>query len=767
MSNSGNKSIFTNLWERRVPQFFATYIGICWGILQFLNFACGRYNLDDSLIDKFLLFAAVLIPGVLLFIYNHGKPGKDSWTKLEKFFIPTNFVIATFLAFIVGGSSNASAAPTAVEITTEEGEQVTRYVPSSSQTRSLALFPMDLESGDVNWARIGLPFLLSKDLEQDMRVATWRPRNLEYYMKGFEYGVRDKIPFSTKLKIANKTKADYFVTGVINKGTDEWKLDLKIYETGNGELFQEFSFVDPDFYNIIDASTSGISSSLFLKENQGQLTQMTDLPASDLVSTNLEAYSVFTKGREASYLDNDYENAVALYRQAEELDSKSAEIKKFLAYSVATIGDKAGSQKFIGEALQLSKQLPERQQMAIKESYWSLNDHLDNTLVLRNNWIKLYPQDYEPHKNLLNFYRMTFQLTRAKDLALLAIDNGHKDRVLPELIDLYILLEEFDQAEKYLNEYHQAYPEIAKEDMRMADIFTKQGKHDKAIDFYKSKLLEDPQNGSIYSNLADTYAIAGNNEMAEINYTNALKYSAQGPDSSLVYRKTINYFVTLGQTSKAKTYLEEWINCMRNYLPEIGVAQSTIQMAGQASIVGADDFLRNYFDEFTTAMPQMKPAFDCVTNFLFSLFKNDPEELKKYNQGQCKSMVYQSSPDLEYFVNGLLASMEKKHTEALENYNTFIEKSGAGGKEFGYLLAKEYRLMGQAKKAEQECQATLEIAPNNPLFLYELAEAQLAQGNETKAAESYKKLEKSWSKAEPAFIYYEDYIDLGKKLSVR
>ena len=70
MSQEQQKSIFTNLWERRVPQFFASYLGICWAILQFLNFITNRYNIDNGIVDKFLLFCAILIPGVLIFIYN-------------------------------------------------------------------------------------------------------------------------------------------------------------------------------------------------------------------------------------------------------------------------------------------------------------------------------------------------------------------------------------------------------------------------------------------------------------------------------------------------------------------------------------------------------------------------------------------------------------------------------------------------------------------------------------------------------------------------
>ena len=56
MSDNSRKSFIANLWERRVPQFLATYVGVSWGITQFLIFASNRYGLDSSYIDKFLLF---------------------------------------------------------------------------------------------------------------------------------------------------------------------------------------------------------------------------------------------------------------------------------------------------------------------------------------------------------------------------------------------------------------------------------------------------------------------------------------------------------------------------------------------------------------------------------------------------------------------------------------------------------------------------------------------------------------------------------------
>ncbi len=54
MPRDTNKSIIADLWNRRVPQLVATYVGICWSILQFLLFTTNRYEMNASLDDKFM-----------------------------------------------------------------------------------------------------------------------------------------------------------------------------------------------------------------------------------------------------------------------------------------------------------------------------------------------------------------------------------------------------------------------------------------------------------------------------------------------------------------------------------------------------------------------------------------------------------------------------------------------------------------------------------------------------------------------------------------
>ncbi|MGH7555891.1 MAG: hypothetical protein ACREMQ_23050, partial [Longimicrobiales bacterium] len=76
------------LIERRVPHVLAIYLGVSWGVVQFVNFLEGRYDLSPHWTDISLVAIALMIPSVLLFTYNHGKPGRDDWTRAEKLGIP-------------------------------------------------------------------------------------------------------------------------------------------------------------------------------------------------------------------------------------------------------------------------------------------------------------------------------------------------------------------------------------------------------------------------------------------------------------------------------------------------------------------------------------------------------------------------------------------------------------------------------------------------------------------------------------------------------
>jgi hypothetical protein len=105
----------SHLIERRVPHFFLVYLGVGWGIVQFLDFL-ERYGISPHWTDISLLALALLTPSVLLFTYNHGRPGKDAVTRSELVAIPLNIVVAAVVVFAVFSGKELGATTRSIRL---------------------------------------------------------------------------------------------------------------------------------------------------------------------------------------------------------------------------------------------------------------------------------------------------------------------------------------------------------------------------------------------------------------------------------------------------------------------------------------------------------------------------------------------------------------------------------------------------------------------------------------------------------------------------
>lgn len=307
MTDKTNSNFYADLWARRVPQFVATYLGVSWGILQFLIFATNRYDLDASIVDKFLIFVAVMLPGVVMFIYNHGRPGRDKWQPYEKILLPLNFIIAIGLAGFGGKSSQLNAAPVEVKVMNEEGDTITRMVPSMEQSKSIALFPFENNAGDSDkdWMRLGMADLIGLDLEQDMRIYCIDPTSFNYEYQSKNYSLNDNIPFKSKVRIAEENIVHYFISGEISQAEDDYIISVKVIETKNGDEFFTGEYSSPNLYNLVDQFTQEFSGNLFLKDANSEMIEITDLPSTDLISDNIEALSEYYKSNVEGVFNND------------------------------------------------------------------------------------------------------------------------------------------------------------------------------------------------------------------------------------------------------------------------------------------------------------------------------------------------------------------------------------------------------------------------------------------------------------------------------
>jgi len=68
-------------------------------LLFFIDWLVAKYNFSDYYISLALFGLICIVPSVIILAYFHGAPGKDDWTKVEKFGIPINILFIAIALF--------------------------------------------------------------------------------------------------------------------------------------------------------------------------------------------------------------------------------------------------------------------------------------------------------------------------------------------------------------------------------------------------------------------------------------------------------------------------------------------------------------------------------------------------------------------------------------------------------------------------------------------------------------------------------------------
>jgi hypothetical protein len=159
-----------NLLERRVPQYLAAYLGASWVLIEFLSFAEERYALSTAWTDMALLALLLLIPSVVMYTYNHGRPGRDAWVRSEMVAIPVNVVILVVVLFTAFSGRELNGAVRQITLLNEDGEQIERLVANPEHIRRIGVFNFAAPAGDTAsaWLGEGVPLLLLHDVMQDL-----------------------------------------------------------------------------------------------------------------------------------------------------------------------------------------------------------------------------------------------------------------------------------------------------------------------------------------------------------------------------------------------------------------------------------------------------------------------------------------------------------------------------------------------------------------------------------------------------------------------
>ncbi|HQV31538.1 MAG TPA: hypothetical protein PKV71_06665, partial [Calditrichia bacterium] len=78
-----NKSLFKSLIERGVFQVLGVYLGVSWGLIQFVDWVANRYGLSSHLPEFAFVLLLTMLPTVALLSYYHNDPHREKWGNIE------------------------------------------------------------------------------------------------------------------------------------------------------------------------------------------------------------------------------------------------------------------------------------------------------------------------------------------------------------------------------------------------------------------------------------------------------------------------------------------------------------------------------------------------------------------------------------------------------------------------------------------------------------------------------------------------------------
>jgi len=755
--------LVSDLSERRLIQYIGAYIALAFGIVQFAMLAEQRYGWSSSLVDKLVLLFVLLLPAVVVFTYNHGKPGHDAWKPFEKVFIPANIAVALISSILY--FNNAAPKAETITLVDESGVEEQHVVPSQEYSSRITILPFNRsENIDLIESQI-LSYLTYLDMEQDSRLSLNNLFQLKESLLSYDLDYTKEITQSKALQIARDQLSDYYIIADVDRLDGIVSFSPKVYNTNTGKMFYEAIYTGESIYDLVDSFTAELNQKIYPEEDSQF--SFTNSPANEIISANDEVVKIYVQNLYSTTL-NPQSSPIALQSitKAVELDESCALCYEQFAGIQATLGIDGYTNTYV-EALKHADALPEKLQYRIRVINYMVKGERDKSVKVAERWSALFPFDIEAYDFLIRHHMGGFRFDQAIEIMKAAINKGHKSKLL-QLANLQITKEQYEEAMESISEYKKVFPHKAAELLAIGDIYIQQGKIQEGIDFFENILVSDPTNSTASLKTANAYSRLGKSEK-EIDILNeALEFSKSPLDSVVIMDGFKANYLRMGDEEKFMSLVNAQNELNKsNFPPSVAIMYDI--NANTLNYVRFDN-LQHVEDLFASAIDisdsSQKPTIECFRDFNIGFHTGNKTRLEK-SMSQCGEMLKAVlGKGGEHQIAGVRAGMNGDNDGAIESFKTFANESGGNYNLLWQLVIDYYVKAERYDEGIALLDKTLLSNPENPVALYyrALCGSKLNQIDEAK--KYLTKALATWEGASPKYRYYKEATDLAKEISL-
>ena len=539
--------------RRRVPHIVGAYFAGGWILLEFTDWAVGRWVLSPHITDFVVMAWLFGIPAVALLAWTHGAPGRDRWTRLEIIAVALNLLVASAIMFGLFRGRDLGAATSTVTVLDEEGRTIEREIPKREFTRRVGVFAFVNESAEpeLDWLQFGAPWSLTLDLEQDDWI---RP------VTGFadELGGEGPLspahlPLSQQRQLAKDRFLDYLLVGSIHGGGDSLVLASRLYDAQTGALIQEREFEGSHPLDLVDRVSIRLREDLEMPS--GHIARTPDLPVRELLSDSLVAVRAFLQAEYAE--GRDAAANLRLLAAAAATDSTFALAQAALGEAYLAFNQPEDAYAAYEAALRHQYRLSERSRFEVKVRYYQITRQPEKTLAIARMRTDLYPTD----PSAWDVLGIVLINQADNDGALEAFEQG---RALDPsswgrvqlLGQAYMNAGRMDDARRTYQRHADRYPERLAPIRAIGGMYLQQGGFGPAAEQFEKALLIDPTDFQSLVAMADISERTADFETARGYYDRAISASRDAEQMWLVGGRLVGHFDLQGMTDSSIARME-------------------------------------------------------------------------------------------------------------------------------------------------------------------------------------------------------------------
>ena len=750
-------SFFKDLMQRRVPQILGIYLATSWAIIEFLDWLISRFSVSPHLPEFGMLILASMIPTVLLLAYFHGKPGRDTWTKIEKIGIPTNVIGAILLLLFLFNEKDLGATTTMITLTNEEGQTIERVVQKSEFRKKIMIFFLENESGDstLNWLSYGFTDLLYTDLIQDhyieLRNGYLSDASCEK-MKDAGYPNLTGLPLMLEKEIANDLHMNYFFTGSFTHQDEIYTVNTKLYNSKNGKLINHNTYENENIFELVDQLSAQLKYDLEIPDYH--IEEVEDLPVSEISTKSLTALKWYITGGNEIRFNKDWNKSLSLFNQSVIEDSTFL-LAYYGLYQVYTFTNQIEKTAWIFQPLMRHLyKLPEKLQLLVKSSYYEFQKEYDKQYAIYEMIIKLYPDDINARLSIIQFYIIRNQTNKAiaEYKYILELDPEQYD-ILEIIGSIYKGLGNFEEALDYYNRYAKLFPGRPESLRSIGGLYKTMGNFEEAKSYYKKALLLEPENISDLLILADIDLESGDFEEGLNQFQYVLQQSNTPNEKVNVYDKLGKYYNLTGQMQKEIKCIHLKFNEYEKFLPplmldvrKIGEMNRIVKLEEKEDVIKTLDSLDSSigapFEKYSSLVYlYLYLEYEDIVNIEKTIVEVE-EFIEELKFEALRPVILNSLGQINEF--------KGEYEQAINNYcDALILEPNSSS--YNISIGRCYRMLKDLKKAEENLLKTLAVHPFWPKVNYEMALIYYDMGNKDKALEYLKTTLEIWENADPEY----------------